>query len=97
MQFEWDLSKEEANLRKHGVSFTEAMESFLDPQGFMLVDRKHSGREKRYFWVGRVSSGQILTTRLTQRGDRIRIIGSARWRKYRRLYNARTKSRTAQD
>lgn len=29
MEFEWDLSKEMANVRKHGVTFSEAVESFL--------------------------------------------------------------------
>ena len=58
MEFEWALSKELENLRKHGVTFSEAVESFLDPQGFQLVDAKHSVREKRFFWVGRLSTGR---------------------------------------
>ena len=28
MEFEWDLSKEIANIRKHGVAFSEAVETF---------------------------------------------------------------------
>jgi uncharacterized protein len=92
MEFEWDLSKEVENLGKHGITFTEAVESFLDPDGFQLVDSKHSAREKRFFWVGRLSTGPVLTTRFTKRGGKIRIIGSANWRKFRRLYDARTKA-----
>ncbi len=42
--FEWDLSKDLANLRKHKVSFLESVETFLDPKGIQLVDQKHSGR-----------------------------------------------------
>ncbi|MHB1530014.1 MAG: BrnT family toxin, partial [Acidiferrobacteraceae bacterium] len=42
MEFEWDLSKERANLRKHGVSFSEAVETFLDAHGFQLTDQTHS-------------------------------------------------------
>lgn len=38
MEFEWDLSKEVENLRKHGITFSEAVESFLDPDGFQLID-----------------------------------------------------------
>jgi uncharacterized DUF497 family protein len=45
MEFEWDLSKEVENLRKHGITFSESVESFLDPYGFQLVDAKHSVRE----------------------------------------------------
>ena len=42
MEFEWDLSKDTDNLRKHNVSFAEAVESFYDPDGFLLIDEKHS-------------------------------------------------------
>ena len=91
MEFEWALSKELENLRKHGVTFSEAVESFLDPQGFQLVDAKHSVREKRFFWVWQLSTGRVLTTRFAKRGGKIRIFGSADWRKFRRLYDERTK------
>lgn len=37
MEFEWDLSKELVNARKHGVTFSEAVESFFDPHGFQLA------------------------------------------------------------
>ncbi len=77
MEFEWDLSKEIENLKKHGIAFTEAVETFSDPDGFQLTDTKHSAIEERFFWVGKSASGKILTTRFTRRGDIIRIIGSA--------------------
>lgn len=94
MEFEWDLSKEWVNIQKHGVTFLEAVESFLDPSGFQLVDAKHLVGERRFFWVGRISTGRVLTTSFTKRGKKIRIIGSAEWRKFRRLYGAITKTRT---
>ena len=90
MEFEWDASKEADNLRKHGVSFAEAVESFFDPHGLLLVDEKHSGVEDRFYWVGKSSSGRVLTTRFTRRGTKIRIIGSAEWREFRRLYSEKT-------
>ena len=49
MEFEWDASKEAENLRKHSVSFAEAVESFFDPQGLLLVDEKHSTAEERFY------------------------------------------------
>ncbi|TKB72412.1 MAG: BrnT family toxin [Nitrospira sp.] len=97
MEFEWDLSKELENIRKHGITFADAVESFFDKHGFLLVDNKHSVREKRYYWVGRIMTGRVLTTRFTRRGSKIRIIGSAEWRKFRRLYHARTKTQSSQD
>ena len=52
MEFEWDLSKELVNVRRHGVTFSEAVESFFDPRGFQLADVKHSREEDRFYWVG---------------------------------------------
>lgn len=91
MEFEWDLSKELDNVRKHGVTFSEAVESFFDPLGFQLVDVKHSREEGRFYWIGKSDNGRVLTTRFTRRGQKIRIIGSAEWRKFRRLYDETTK------
>lgn len=93
MNFEWDLSKELENINKHKVNFLEAVETFYDINGFVLEDAKHSATEKRLYWVGKSLSGRILTTRFTRRGEIIRIIGSAEWRKYRRLYNETTKTK----
>jgi uncharacterized DUF497 family protein len=91
MEFEWDLAKERANLAKHGYTFSEAIEALQDPQGVRLVDQKHSAKEKRYFWVGKVSSGKILTVWFTRRKNKVRIIGCAEWRKFRSFYHEATK------
>jgi uncharacterized DUF497 family protein len=93
MEFEWDLSKEIENLRKHGIDFMEAVESFSDPNGFQLKDTKHSIVETRLFWVVKSRTGKVITTRFTRRGDIIRIFGAASWRKFGRLYNGRTKTK----
>ena len=44
-----------------------------------------------FYWVGKRSSGRVLTTRFTRRGTKIRIIGSAEWREFRRLYSEKAK------
>ena len=95
MEFEWDETKERENVRKHSVSFLEAVESFSDSLGFMLTDKKHSKTEERYYWIGKIATGKVLTTRFTRRGDKIRIIGSAEWREYRKIYNEKTKHKKA--
>jgi len=92
VEFEWDLSKEVENLQKHGIAFAEAVETFSDADGFQLADMKHSASEARFYWVGKSASGNILTTRFTRRGDKIRIFESAPWRKFARFYNERTKT-----
>lgn len=93
MEFEWDYSKEVINLEKHKVSFVEAVETFQDPNGFVLEDMEHSTEEERFYWVGKSESGRILTTRFTRRNQRIRIFGSAEWRKFKKIYHERTKDR----
>lgn len=93
MNFEWDYLKEIENIKKHKINFAEAVETFSDPSGIAFVDKKHSKEEQRFYWVGKSSKGKILTTRYTRRGSKIRIIGSAEWRKFRRLYYETTKTK----
>lgn len=92
-EFEWDSNKETANIKKHGVEFFEAVESFADPEGFLMSDRSHSTEEERYYWIGKSFKDRVLTTRFTWRGSVIRIIGSAYWREYGRLYHETTKNK----
>ena len=93
MEFEWDYSKEAENLKKHGVSFAEAVETFFDPNGVVLEDERHSLAEERFYWVGKSDRGRILTTRFTRRGEKIRIFGCAEWRRFRRLYYEATEDK----
>lgn len=93
MKFEWDAGKEEENLRKHGLTFAEAVEAFLDPLGFALRDEKHSNTESRHYWVGKLANGCVVTVRYTRRAGKIRIFGCAHWRNFRRLYDERAKAK----
>lgn len=83
--FEWDRRKEADNWSKHGVDFATAEGVFDDPQRVIAEDQAHSGREPRYFCIGRIDQG-ILTVRYTLRESRVRIIGAGYWRKGRRIY-----------
>ena len=49
MEYDWDLDKEKKNLKKHKISFKQAMSSFDDIDGFSIDDPNHSTIEKRYF------------------------------------------------
>ena len=90
--FEWDLVKEFENKRKHGVDFTAAARTFLDPDRIIAKDEKHSDTEERLFCIGKCVN-QILTVRYTKRGDQIRIIGAGCWRKETKLYENKTKKK----
>ena len=81
----WDVSKEFANIRKHGVDFETAAKAFADPNRKIYADEKHSEVEARVFCIGEVE-GRILTVRFTYRAGLIRIYGAAYWRKERRYY-----------
>ncbi|SEG62518.1 hypothetical protein SAMN05421819_3898 [Bryocella elongata] len=58
--FEFDPEKASANLKKHGVSFAEAMTVFDDPLASTLPDDQHSEDECRFITVGASSRSRIL-------------------------------------
>lgn len=83
--FEWDESKNQENIVKHGVSFQEAQEAFRDEKRLIVEDLDHGENEERWFCFGMVPDG-ILTVRFTYRKDKIRIYGAGYWRKGRKAY-----------
>lgn len=87
MSFEWDDSKNVANKLKHGLLFHEAQSAFFDKQRVILLDKKHSSKEKRYFCIGKTANGGIATVRFIIRNGQIRIIGAGYWRKGKKLYD----------
>jgi uncharacterized DUF497 family protein len=84
--FEWDEKKNEANIKKHGVSFFDAQRAFLDRHCLIAKDLEHSQAEQRYFCFGKID-GDIMTVRFTYRGQQVRIIGAGYWRAGRKIYD----------
>lgn len=76
MQFEWDREKAKKNLRKHKLSFDEAVTVFYDPLSATFDDPDHSGDEQRYITVGHSSHGRLLVVSHTEREKIIRIISA---------------------
>jgi uncharacterized DUF497 family protein len=76
MQFEWDPGKARRNLRKHGVSFDEAVTAFYDPLSATFDDPDHSIGEQRYITVGFSSQNRLLIVGHTERGEAVRIISA---------------------
>jgi uncharacterized DUF497 family protein len=58
--FEFDPAKAAANLKKHGVSFDEAITVFADPLRSTIHDEAHSLDEQRFVVVGQSTRGRIL-------------------------------------
>jgi len=74
MKFEWDRDKEKQNIRKHKISFDEAVTVFYDPLSATFHDPDHSMTEDRFITVGHSPQGRLLVVSHTERGNAIRII-----------------------
>jgi uncharacterized DUF497 family protein len=76
MQFEWDPVKAASNLRKHGVSFDEAMSVFSDTLATTFPDDEHSLNEIREVTIGRSKRHRLVAVSHCERRGRIRIISA---------------------
>lgn len=76
MKFEWDRDKEKRNIKKHSVSFDEAVTVFYDPLSATFTDPDHSIEENRFITVGYSSQGRIFVVSHTERGNAVRIISA---------------------
>ena len=78
LRFEWDPAKAAANVRKHGVTFQEALTVFSDELGLLLDDPDHSASEERFVLLGRSSTLDTLIVVHCYREtrDSIRIISA---------------------
>jgi uncharacterized DUF497 family protein len=63
MEFEWDPIKAARNLRKHKVSFDEAVTVFGDFLSTTAPDPDHSADEKRYITIGIIEPASIADGR----------------------------------
>ena len=86
MHFEWDRAKAERNVKRHRVSFDEAVTVFYDPLAATFDDPDHSVREHRLITIGNSSRGRLLVVVHVEGGDSIRIISA-------RLTTARERKR----
>jgi uncharacterized DUF497 family protein len=77
MQFEWDIEKAKANLKKHKVNFSEAETVFGDPLAKIFDDETHSSEEKRELIIGHSIQNRLLIVIFTEReNDTVRIISA---------------------
>jgi hypothetical protein len=93
IDFEWDTSKAESNVRKHGVSFEEASTVFSDPFELTISDPDHSQGEYRFLNIGRSERDRLLVVSYTERHPNVIRIISARpaSRAERQIYDSRCK------
>lgn len=78
MRFEWDAEKAATNVRKHRVSFDEAVTVFYDPLSATFDDPDHSADEQRLITVGYSAWNRLLVVSHAERGATTRIISARR-------------------
>lgn len=78
LAFEWDNSKAELNLKKHGISFEEAKTIFDDDNARLILDPDHSNQEERFILLGMSYTLKVLTVVHCYRNNEgvIRIISA---------------------
>jgi uncharacterized protein len=76
--FEWDPRKAAVNLRKHGVSFEDALSVFSDERARLIDDPDHSEDEQRFLLLGLSSTLRLLVVAHCYReaGGVVRIISA---------------------
>ena len=75
VEFEFDPAKAQANLRKHGVSFSHAEQALRDPMAVTIEDPDAIG-EQRFVSLGMDALGRVLVVVHTQREERTRVISA---------------------
>lgn len=78
LQFEWDESKNQANIKKHGISFEEATSVFDEEDTLTIFDKLHSQEEDRFLLIGFSYKQNLLVVChcYRQNGAVIRIISA---------------------
>ena len=85
MRYEWDPAKAKANLRAHGVSFSEAVTVLEDDLALTREDPDSVG-EQRLVTLGMSNLGNVLVVVYTYREpDVIRLISAWKANKHQRL------------
>ena len=84
MEFQWDNRKAAENLRKHNISFQEAITVFSDFLSLTIPDPLHSQSEERLVTIGYSEKQRLLVVVHTERGDVIRVISAREATSYER-------------
>lgn len=75
MAFEWDSQKAFRNQRKHGISFSVAVEVFRDPYRIERLDDAEDYGETRWIAIG-LADGIVLVVVYVLRQNNIRLISA---------------------
>ena len=88
MPLEYDPAKAEANLKKHDVSFADAVGVLQDPLALTVEDPEARG-EPRFVSIGLGNAGDLLVVVCSERAGAFRLISARRaTRKERKQYES---------
>ena len=91
LSFDWDKFNQEKNWLKHKVDYRECEEVFLNQPIKLLIDKKHSQKEDRFFALGLTDKKRKLIISFTLRSGKVRIISARdQSQKERRIYEKET-------
>ncbi len=76
IEFTWDFQKAESNLKKHGISFDEAVTVFEDLLAVIFDDVEHSDGERRSIIIGLSAKLRLLFVSHIDDDHEIRIISA---------------------
>ncbi len=68
IKFEWDAAKAKSNLKKHGVSFSEAESVFYDEFAIQFFDEENAELEDRFLMLGFSNESRLLIVCHCERG-----------------------------
>ncbi len=76
MDYEWDETKRQSNIRKQGIDFAHAIKVF-DAEFIQTEDSRRDYGERRFRVIGELD-GDLVQVAYTWRGDRRRLISARR-------------------
>ena len=83
MKFVWDEKKNQANIKKHKVSFVQAVHAFADPLRKEYYDERHSKiKEDRLLLFGFAVSAVLIVSFTEPDAQTIRIISARKAKKH---------------
>ena len=75
----WDDAKNDANKRKHGVSFEQASRIFASGvDSLEIFDEQHSEDEDRFLVIGPIHLGLVVVAYTEREDETVRIISARR-------------------
>jgi len=75
VEYEWDPAKANANLRKHGVLFSDAV-SVLEDELALTVRDPYSEEKERWITLGLDLLGRLLVVVYVWRDEKIRFVSA---------------------